>query len=114
MANKNSYTDLQGARFSLEQLDEAESRLLADLQKQAKNSSDWNSFENYWTSAVARFYDARALSRKASRQTLVYKIAQDLSARLAVSAGLARLPDYRDELAGVIRKHFRTRREFCE
>jgi len=44
----------------------------------------------------------------------VYRLAQDLDSRLAISEGLARPPDYRDDLADLIRTRFRTRREFCE
>jgi hypothetical protein len=31
-----------------------------------------------------------------------------------VAAGLARLPDYRDELKELIRRHFPSRRAFCK
>ena len=33
---------------------------------------------------------------------------------MAVEAGLARVPDYRDELDALIRSRFQTRREFCQ
>lgn len=51
--------------------------------------------------------------RKQSRQTAVYRIAQDLGSRIAIQAGFARMPDYRDELDELIRSRFKTRREFC-
>lgn len=44
------------------------------------------------------------------RETVPYRIAADLSSRLA----LARMPDYRDELDDLIRSRFRTRRAFCQ
>ena len=34
--------------------------------------------------------------------------------RLAVAQGVARNPDYRDEIEELIRTRFKTRREFCE
>jgi hypothetical protein len=47
-------------------------------------------------------------------QTAVYQIAQDLSGRLAISLGLAREPDYRDELREIIRTRFKSQRAFCK
>ena len=114
MARRNSYLDLKGRELPLGGLDAEERRLVAELERRAKSHPDWDDFENHWTAAVAAFYDARGLSRRQSRETPVYKIAQDLSSRLAVAAGLARPPDYRDELEEIIRTSFPTRREFCK
>ena len=33
---------------------------------------------------------------------------------MAVEAGIARVPDYRDELNELIRSRFQTRRQFCQ
>ena len=41
-------------------------------------------------------------------------MAADLSGRIAVAAGIARLGDYRDELEELIREKFPSRRAFCE
>jgi predicted transcriptional regulator len=49
-----------------------------------------------------------------SSKTVPYLIAQDFSNRIAVEAGLARLPDYRDELAELIRQKNKTRKAYCE
>jgi hypothetical protein len=114
MARPDRYVDLKGREFLLTELDAAERKLVDELQARYKTGPDWNTFENYWTGAVARFYDARGLSRRESRQTAAYRIAQDLGNRLAVAAGLARAPDYRDELEEIVQTRFRTRREFCE
>src|SRR4051812_23299195 len=114
MAQKKTYLDLKGRELPLDGLDEQERQLVADLQRRAASRPDWDDFENYWTAAVATFYDARGLARAASREMVVYQIAQDLSGRLAVAAGLARPPDYRDELAEIIRTSFQTQRAFCQ
>ncbi|MEX0704496.1 MAG: hypothetical protein WD069_20510 [Planctomycetales bacterium] len=53
------------------------------------------------------------MSRKESARSALFRIAQDLDDRLAIAQGLARAPDYRDELAELIRERFKTRREFC-
>ncbi len=75
---------------------------------------NWTDFRNYWTREVAAFYDARGLSRPQSRQRVAYRIAQDLSSRLGIAAGMIRPDDYRDELAELIREQFPSRRAFCE
>jgi hypothetical protein len=113
MAPQKTYLDLKGRELPLGGLDAQERQLVADLRQRAQDHPDWDEFENYWTAAVAAFYDSRGLSRRESRESVVYKIAQDLSSRLAIAAGLARPPDYRDELEELIRNSFRTRREFC-
>jgi hypothetical protein len=113
MARQNSYVDLKGRELPLDGLDAQERQFVAELQQRAKSHPDWDDFENSWTATVAAFYDARGPARRESRETVVYKIAQDLSSRLAIAAGQARPPDYRDELEAIIRKSFRTRREFC-
>jgi hypothetical protein len=98
----------------LSDLDAEERKFVTELQARYDNSPGWNEFENYWTSAVAEFYGARGLTRRESRRKAVYRIAQDLGNRLGIAAGLARAPDYRDELDEIVRANFRTRREFCE
>ena len=55
----------------------------------------------------------RGLERREVAQTAVWRIAGDLSSRIALEAGLVGPHDYRDELARLIRERFRTRREFC-
>lgn len=114
MVRHNSYQDLKGRQYDLTALDKEEQKLVADLRQRADRHPDWNEFENYWISTVAGFYDARGLKRTESRHTVAYQIGQDLSGRIAVAAGLARLPDYRDELEEIVRTQFPTRRAFCE
>jgi hypothetical protein len=108
------YVDLKGREISLTELDKEERALLARLRRRARTQPDWTDFRNYWTREVAAFYDARGLSRRQSRETVVYRIAQDLSSRLGIAAGLVRAPDYRDELEELIRERFPSRRAFCE
>ncbi len=111
---RDVYVDLKGREYNLAVLDNEERQLVAVLQKRAKAHVDWNEFDNFWLRKVSTFYDRRGFSRKKSMRTAVYEIAQDLSGRLAISLGLAREPDYRDELREIIRTRFKSQREFCE
>jgi hypothetical protein len=113
MRGPDVYVDLKGQEIPLAALDADERKLVARLRRRARTHPDWDDFDHYWTRAVAAFSEARGVSRSDARHTAVYRIARDLSGRLAVAAGLARVPDYRDELAELIRQHFPTRRAFC-
>lgn len=114
MPQAETYIDVYGNPIPLTPLDAEERGLVARLRRRARTNPDWNAFDNYWTRAVAAFYEARGYCRARKRQTAVYRIAQDLSGRIALAAGLARMPDYRDELEDLIRKQFPTRRAFCK
>ena len=108
------YVDLNGNFICVADLTDAEQKFVGKLKRQAKQHPDWNEFWNYWTHGVADFYKDSGLTRKQIRETGVYRIAQDLGGRLAVEAGIARVPDYRDELNELIRSRFQTRRAFCQ
>ena len=114
MIRNDVYIDISGQEICLRCLDQEERKLLGRLRRRDVIHPDWIDFGNFWTKRVAEFYDARGLPRKVSLKTAVYRIAQDLSARLAVETGMARLPDYRDELEELVRTEFRTRRAFCK
>lgn len=114
IARSNSYTDLRNQAIPLADLDEEERELLQRIHNRADENPEWNEFDTFWWREVAKLYDGRGVSRRTSMQSPVYRIAQDLSSRLAINAGLAREPDYRDELADLIRRRFKTRREFCD
>src|SRR6267154_1337105 len=114
MSLSNIYVTVKGASLDLSRLDTDELQLVQRFKEQARALADWNAFDNYWIAEVAAFYDARGLSRSDSCKTIPYLIGQDLSNRIALDAGLARLPDYRDELEVLIRTKFKSRKAFCE
>ena len=114
MIQSIDYVNLKGEFIPVADLTDAEQKFVAKLKRQAREHPDWNEFTNYWTHGVADFYKESGLTRKQIRETAVYRIAQDLGSRIAVEAGIARLPDYRDELSTLIRTRFKTRREFCQ
>jgi hypothetical protein len=105
---------MDGREICLGHLDAEERKLLAQIRRRARTHPDWDAFDNYWTQAVGEFYDGRGVPRKLSRESVVYRVAQDLSSRIAVAAGLARVGDYRDELEDLIASRYPSRRAFCE
>lgn len=114
MKQANVYQDLKGRKLTLDELPAGERTLISDLRSEAKKATDWSSFSNLWMSKVSEFYAERGLSRPQIRQTVGYRVGQDLDSRLAIAKGMARAPDYRDELESLIGERFQTRREFCE
>jgi hypothetical protein len=114
VARNSPYIDLKGRELPLDELDPEERRLVRRLLKRAQTRPAWDDFDNYWMKTVARFYDRRGYKRSQILRTIAWRIAQDLSGRLAIAGGLARLPDYRDELEDLIETRFPTRRAFCE
>ena len=114
MKQADVYTDLKGREVALDKLSAAEKRLIAELKSAAKKADDWSAFSNLWMTKVHALYADQGLTRPQIRDTACYRIGQDLDSRLAISKGLARQPDYRDELAALIEERFQTRRAFCE
>jgi hypothetical protein len=108
------YLDLDGREICLGHLDAEERKLLARIRRRAHAQPDGNEFDNYWTRAVGEFYDARGVPRALSRRSVLFQVAADLSGRLAVAAGFARIGDYRDELEELIEKNYPNRRAFCK
>jgi len=108
------YRDLDGRDFNLTMLDAEERALVDELLRRAAKNPDWFQFDNYWMTAVMSLYDARGRSRKETVETPLFQIAQDLSSRIAVAQGYARMGDYRDELEILIVTRFKSRREFCK
>lgn len=108
------YVDLDGTEFALAGLEAEEKRLIARLRRRARANPDWNAFDNYWTAAVPAFYQARGLARKHVPRTIAWRIAQDLSGRLGIAAGLIRPPDWLGDLEELVLEHYPSRRAFCE
>jgi hypothetical protein len=114
MSGTNTYVDLDGNEICLGHLDAEERKLLARIRRRARTNPDWCDFDHYWLCAVAQFYDARGVPRKVTTRSPVYRVAQDLSSRLGIAAGLIRPDDYRNELEDLIGEKFPSRRAFCK
>jgi hypothetical protein len=117
MKAANTYVDLDGNVIPLGELDAEERRLVACLRRRARSHPDWCAFGTYYMRTLPEFYDARGLSRKELVRTPLWQIAQDLSSRLGIAAGLIRAPDerdYRGQLERLILERFPSRRAFCK
>lgn len=113
MIQSTTYRDLRGRDILLADLDEEERQLIRRLKKKAAQEPDWIEFDAFRLKTVGDFYADRGKSRRETTRTPVWRIARDLSSRLAIAQGYARAPDYRDELEDLIRERFKSCREFC-
>jgi hypothetical protein len=113
MRRPNTYVDLDGNEICLEHLDADERKLLGQIRRRARTHPDWDDFDNYWTRAIPAFYEARRLEPRAVARTSLWRIAGDLSGRIAIASGLARKSDYRDDLEELI-GNYPTQKAFCE
>lgn len=109
----NTHTDLRGRTIDLAVLNSSELKLFRQLQKDAAKM-DTAAYRNHWISKVSELLSARGLSKSDIVSSPLYRLAQDLGSRQQVERGEARVPDYRDELEGIIVSRFKTRRAFCE
>lgn len=114
MKQTDEYVDLDGITYLLKGLDPDERRLVARLRRRAKQNPAWDDFDNYRTVAIPAFYQARGLARKAVPRTVPWRIAQDLSSRLGIAQGYIAPDNYRSQLEALVRKHYPSRRAFCE
>lgn len=109
----NTHTDLRGRTIDLAVLDPGELKLFRQLQKDAVQM-DTATYRIHWISKVSELLLAQGLSKPEIVSSTLYRLAQDMGSRQQVERGEARVPDYRDELEGIIVSRFKTRRAFCE
>jgi hypothetical protein len=109
----STYLDLRGRTIDLSTLDQEELQLFRQLQADAERM-DSATYRNHWVSQVSNLLSPRGLSKAAIVRSSLYRLTQDLGSRQQVQRGEARVPDYRDELEGIILDRFKTHRAFCE
>ena len=114
MVKKNIYADLKNRPYSLADLTSAELKLVDECKKFAATKPDWGDYTNFWIPIAEQLLAQRGWDRRQMIESTLWRVVQDIGARLHIESGLARAPDYRDELEQIIRERFSTRRAFCE
>jgi hypothetical protein len=99
------YQTITGCRISTTKLNDVEFGLLEKVVKKYNIRQDWTRFAAWWNAT----FKASGLSTS----SVVYRICQDLEARLGIKQGKVSPPDYRDYLIDLIDTHFESRQEFC-
>jgi hypothetical protein len=108
MAKQTSriYQTITGRHIPLSKLNKSEKALLACVQQKYNSRLEWTRFAAWWNAEFTK----SGLSTKSP----VYRICQDLEARLGIQQGSVSPPDYRDFLADLIDGRFGSRHEFCQ
>src|SRR5260370_28166886 len=114
MKTNDVYIDIDGDAILLHSLDAEERRLVSRLRRRARTHPDWTDFDNYWMREVGKFYDARGVPRRVSRESVPVRVAHDLSGRLGLAGGWIEPDDWRGDLEALIRENYPTRKAFCE
>ncbi|MCI0462693.1 MAG: hypothetical protein L0Z62_37565 [Gemmataceae bacterium] len=103
--NTPIYQTITGGRISLSNLTDAEHNFLTKIAKKYSSRQDWTRFAAWWNAE----FNAAGLTTS----SVVYRICQDLEARLGIDQGKVSPPDYRDFLVELIDTQFGSRQAFC-
>jgi len=104
--NAPVYQTITGRRISLSKLSRSEKSFLSSVRQKYHARLEWTRFAAWWNVEFRK----SGLSTRSS----VYRICQDLEARLGIHQGSVSPPDYRDSLADLIDEQFGSRLEFCQ
>lgn len=107
-----TYQTLKHEIYDLDALPPDQQRMYEAVWNIYQQEPAWDTFTAFWLAQVDRLHPA--LSRKAITETPIFKICEDMDARLAISQGYTRPSDYRDELQMIIEQKFPSRYAFCQ
>jgi len=105
-ANFSGLPDHYRPAHSYVELSKAEKELLARVQQKYNSRLEWTHFAAWWNAE----FNKTGLSTGSP----VYRVCQDLEARLGIHRGSVSPPDYRDFLADLIDGRFGSRHAFCQ
>ncbi len=100
------FRTITGRQIHLTALTQADKDFLGRVLGWYEGDPDWTEFSARWT----RAFRESALSQDSP----VYRICQDLEARLGIAQGRVSPPDYRDYLADLIELRYGSRYKFCK
>jgi transcriptional regulator with XRE-family HTH domain len=103
---KRTYQTITGRVLALGGLSEKERSFLAAVEDRYSKQPEWSEFSAWWSEEFQRV--------GLSPDSVVYRICQDLEARLGISEGKVAAPDYRDYLADLIEQRYGSRYRFCQ
>ncbi len=100
------YRTLTGRTVDLKQLTKEERICLKTVVENYREQPDWTRFAAWWMKHLAKC----GLTPKSP----VYRICDDLEARLGIAQGKAAPPDYREYLLALIEERYGSRYKFCK
>jgi hypothetical protein len=100
------YITITGRAYDLKDLNQNEIRFLLSVQRKYQPRPEWTEFSAWWT----REFDKSGLSIRSA----IYRVCQDMEARLGIAQGKVSPPDYRDHLCDFIEEKYGSQDKFCE
>ncbi|MBI4288728.1 MAG: hypothetical protein HY671_09910 [Chloroflexi bacterium] len=108
----NNYRTLNGEVFNLDELTKDHKLVYVEVKSFYDSNPEWTRFPNVWMDKIREAFAGKDPSTVVDEP--IYKICQDLESRLGIRQGYTREPDYRDLLADIISRHFKSRYQFCK
>lgn len=106
MERKKRFVTLTGRAVELGALNDEERAALAAVVKKYRTQPDWTRFAAWWMKELGRHGIAQT--------SPLYKVCDDLEARLGIAQGNASPPDYREYLLALIEERYGSRYKFCK
>lgn len=106
------YTTLENEKYDRDQLPPAHRKFLAKVFRYCAKGPSWDEFANFWLSKGNELWEG--IKGKEIIELPVYKICQDLEARLGIEQGYTRERDLRDELEELVETNFDSKYKFCQ
>jgi len=103
---KHPFETITGRKLDLTALDSQEASFLSAVHASYEDSPEWSEFAAWWPTALTK--------AGLTEGSVVYRICQDLEARLGIAQGKVGPPDYRDYLADLIEERYGSRYRFCK
>ncbi len=100
------YKTITGRAIDLSDLTAKERAFAQEAFAKFKSEPEWGSFVGWW--------GPRFVKAGLKKDSKIYRVCQDLEARLGISQGKVAPPDYRDSLADLIEAAYGSRYKFCK
>src|SRR4051794_28144571 len=100
-----AYQTITGRSIPVSKLSRSEKDFLSRVRQKYKERPEWTRFAAWWNAELTR--------AGLSARSPLYRVCQDLEARLGIRQGSVSPPDCRDSLADLIDEQFGSRQEFC-
>jgi hypothetical protein len=106
------YETLHNGPYDLDELTVKEREFFNRVREYYQENPDWNEFANFWNREGGKIWGNKPIEE--ATESPIFKICQDMEARLGIEQGYTRLADYRDLLRELIIKNYSTVYKFCK
>jgi predicted XRE-type DNA-binding protein len=105
------YTTLENGKYDRDRLPPAHKAFLTKVLRHYNKKPSWDKFAKFWLSKGNELWGG--IRGKKLLELPIYKICQDLEARLGIEQGHTRQRDFWDELEEWVKSNFQSQYQFC-